>query len=61
MEEEDIFIRVYGEFGNKWSDIVKFFEGRIENSVKNYWNVMKWCKDGDMLRFCVYVIEISDK
>ena len=37
-EEDQKLSRLYHEFGPKWCEICKFFDGRHSNSVKNRWH-----------------------
>ena len=38
-EEDQKLIEKYNEYGSKWSEIAKFFDGRSANSLKNRFNV----------------------
>ena len=37
-EEDDLLIELHGKFGNKWTKISSFFDGRTDNCIKNRWN-----------------------
>eukprot|EP00624_Nannochloropsis_granulata_P000729 evm.model.NODE_12890_length_15232_cov_17.794052.5 len=41
IEEENILVMGYAEFGSRWSEIGKLLPGRTENSIKNRWNAAK--------------------
>ena len=37
-EEDKLLSKLYKEYGPKWCEICKFFDGRHSNSVKNRWH-----------------------
>ena len=38
-EEEDLkILQLHQEYGNKWSEIAKFLNGRTDNHIKNHFN-----------------------
>ncbi|KAK8840207.1 hypothetical protein M9Y10_031151 [Tritrichomonas musculus] len=37
-EEDELLIKLYGEYGSKWSIIQTFFPKRSTNSIKNRWH-----------------------
>lgn len=37
-EEDDLLIELHNKFGNKWTKISSFFDGRTDNCIKNRWN-----------------------
>ena len=38
QEEDDQLIQLHETYGNQWTKLVSFFEGRSENQIKNRWN-----------------------
>ena len=37
-EEDDLLARLHAEYGNAWTKIAEFIEGRTDNCIKNRWN-----------------------
>lgn len=38
LEEDELLLQKYKEFGSQWSKMTKFFRNRNANSLKNRWN-----------------------
>ncbi|KAJ3424938.1 snRNA-activating protein complex subunit [Anaeramoeba flamelloides] len=49
-EEEELLIEKQSEFGNRWCVLSKFFKGRPENMLKNYWYSIISQKDNKQKR-----------
>jgi hypothetical protein len=37
-EEDEKLVRLHETYGNAWTKLASFFEGRTDNSIKNRWN-----------------------
>jgi hypothetical protein len=40
LEEDQLVVQKYAEFGPKWNKISKFFSNRSDNAVRNRWQLM---------------------
>lgn len=38
QEEDDLLVELHEKYGNKWTKISSFFDGRTDNCIKNRWN-----------------------
>ena len=38
VEEDNLLVELHNQFGNKWTKISTFFDGRTDNCIKNRWN-----------------------
>jgi hypothetical protein len=40
LEEDQLLVDRYAQFGSKWNIIARFFRNRSENSIRNRWEMM---------------------